>query len=118
MDYIFLVTLKRIIHDLKGTTYFPRKTKSDYHIGVFFSIKGNIFTDNLFLKCVPEERDCGVIIKSNITLGRSVSLAEYTFILVGILEDFYCDEFIMNKRTFRFYQVGGKMINRYKICLN
>ena len=118
MDYIFLTSFRRIVNDLTGSTFFPRKPKSNYHIGVFFSIKGKIFTDNLFLKCVPEEKDCGVLIKSNITNGRLVSLAEYTFILVNLLENYYGVEFIMNKRTFKFYQVGGRVKNRYEICLN
>ena len=96
MDYVFLTSFKRIINDLNGSTFFPRKPKSNYHIGVFFSMRSKIFSDNLFLKSVPEEKDCGVLIKSNITHGRLVSLAEYTFILVTQLEDYYGVNFIMN----------------------
>jgi hypothetical protein len=112
MKYTFLPTLNKIVQFIDGSIYFPKCTKdSGYHIGIFFYINGQIFIDNLVLIPVDQEVDCGIMIRSFITNGRLISLAEYTCILIHTIEDCYKLNLLMCPLTYRFYNIGNRFRN-------
>lgn len=119
MKYIFLPTLIKIVQFIDGSIYYPKSIKkSGYHIGIIFYLNGKIFIDNLVLIPVDQEIDCGIMIRSFITNGRLVSLAEYTCILVDTIEDNYKIDLLMCPLTYRFYYIGNRFRNGMGSYLN
>jgi hypothetical protein len=109
MKYTFLPTLNKIVQFIDGSIYFPKCTKDlGYHIGIFFYLDGKVFIDNLVLIPVDQEVDCGIMIRSFLTNGRLISLAEYTCILIDTIEDYYKLTLLMCPLTYRFYNIGNR----------
>src|SRR5687767_14127829 len=105
MSNVFSDTRKEIIWELGGFIFYPNN-EPWYDLGLAFYVNGLFFFDHLELKVSVTDKDCGIIIKSQITNGRYVPLNVYTFCLVESLEKELCITISIKPTTSRYYFLG------------
>ena len=105
MSYVFLTTFSEIVRELGGYLFFPKKNDS-YHITLSFRGDDLEIFDHLKLKISTSEKECGVVIRSEITNGKYMSLKEYIYLLVEFLEWEFLLPISLKPLTARFYFMG------------
>jgi len=109
MSYIFLTTLLDIVRELGGYHFFPHKNDS-HHITISFRSRDFEVFDHIKMKVSTGENECGVVVRTEITDGKFVTLKEYTYLLVEFLEIEFNKTISLRPLTARFYFLGEQSI--------
>jgi|APCry1669192647_1035423.scaffolds.fasta_scaffold28519_1 hypothetical protein len=120
MKSSFLSTLDKIVKYLGGSVYFPKqpKTISGYDLGLFFFINGKVLVDNLVLVPINQESDFGIMMRSLLTNGRLVSLAEYTYLLVKEMDRLFDTTMQLCPISYRLYMTGKRFRVGFRFNMN
>lgn len=114
MSHQFISTLTKIVKELGGTHFFPNSDIFHDLTIVFRKDNLEIF-DHVKFKITPAEIDCGISLKSKLTLGKYVPLKVYVYHLVEYMEEEFCTTILLPPTTARFYFRGEIEYKNYPL---
>lgn len=99
--------ISELVTDMGGGMMRP-KNKDDTELIISFTSMGKSIVDRIQMKICHSENEFGVVLKSNITQHKFVSIKVWTYLLIEFLEREFQVDVILKGSICRYYFLGQK----------